>query len=204
MTLWVTIIFFVPAGIQAPPQYYATRGMEQPGEWLDRLVQNQTPVACQLLSRRVRNDEIVDTGGNNDNHHSNSPSGQVVRHVEIEDVAVCRLFFRPLRKNRFQLFRDDLAETLLGQGRAILASSGLSVDRPGTHTVYGNTNIKTLQGDVKYMERLERSELEAVKESLGLWSDDQVRATRQDLVQEANFETTASVWQKLWRLIRRE
>ena len=69
-------------------------------------------------------------------------------------------------------------------------------------TIDGDSDLKTLQADAKYLENLASSEFEAVKEKRGMWSDQLVRQQHPELVEEADFEQTASRGKKIWRWIR--
>jgi len=73
---------------------------------------------------------------------------------------------------------------------------------PSMTIIDGDDDIKTLQADAKYAENLAESEFEAVKEKRGMWRDQLVRQQHPELVEEADFEQTASRGQKIWRWIR--
>lgn len=172
------------AGIRAPPPYRAAGAdAEQRGEWLSRLAADRTPVACTLISRRVMRNAALDVFEEDDDER---------------ETAICQVGFR----SGWSLFRHDLATALVGTGRANLASSGMHLENPLTEVVDGGTDVGILQGDANNLERLAGEEFEAVKRNLGMWSDAMVREERQDLVEEAEFEQTASIGKKLWRWIR--
>uniref|UniRef100_A0A7S1YP60 Uncharacterized protein n=1 Tax=Ditylum brightwellii TaxID=49249 RepID=A0A7S1YP60_9STRA len=170
------------AGIKTPPHYNCPNHMEQEGEWLRRLAENRTYVSCQLLSRRT-------TMTNNDNNMNDS-------------AAICHIQYRP---PGLSLFRTDLAESLVRFGRASVSSSGMHIQDATntTKTVDGSTNIDTIRSDASYMDKLSKAEFEAVKKMVGMWSDEFVRMERPDLVEEAKFEATAGVLQRLWRWLRK-
>lgn len=171
--------------------------MEQPGEWLNRLAANRTPVACTLMARRVDN-TINNTkatakkrGAKADNFESSD--------ARVNERAICQVRYRP---GIFSIFRLDLASALVSSGRASMISSGMHIDESSTSVLDGSTDLKNLQADAKYLERLGSDEFEAVKQNIGMWNDPIVRKERPDLVEEAEFEQTASAGRKLWRWVR--
>jgi len=171
--------------------------MEQPGEWLNRLAANRTPVACTLMARRV---DKPTSDSNNAGTTKRGAKGDAFDSGEshINERAICQVRYRP---RMFSLFRQDLASTLVASGRASLLS-GIHVDESSTSVIDGSTDLKNLQDDAKYLERLGTDEFEAVKQNRGMWNDPNVRNERPDLVEEAEFEQTASAGKKLWRWIR--
>mmetsp|Transcript_18879 Transcript_18879/g.40836 ORF Transcript_18879/g.40836 Transcript_18879/m.40836 type:complete len:398 (-) Transcript_18879:390-1583(-) len=185
------------AGIKAPPFYRSAAGMEQPGEWLNRLAANRTPVACTLMARRVDN---ATSGVTNVATAKRGAKGDTfeIGESHVNERAICQVRYRP---TMFSLFRQDLASTLVASGRASLLS-GIHVDESSTSVIDGSTDLKNLQDDAKYLERLGADEFEAVKQNRGMWNDPIVRNERPDLVEEAEFEQTASAGKKLWRWIR--
>ena len=62
--------------------------------------------------------------------------------------------------------------------------------------------IHDLRKDVKYLDWLTKVEYQAVKESVGIWSNSEVRTMKQDIVDEVNFQTNANILQKIWRWLR--
>ena len=187
------------AGIKAPPFYRSAGGYEQPGEWLNRLANNRTPVACTLMARRI--DKSLDRGGS---MSRNSSERAATDNFDTDDQRlqsriICRVKYRP---RMFSIFRQDLASSLVASGRANVLSSGVHADDPSMTTIDGDSDLKTLQADAKYLENLASSEFEAVKEKRGMWSDQLVRQQHPELVEEADLEQTASRGKKIWRWIR--
>jgi len=170
------------AGVVQPPYYRSLSSQDGPGQWLQRLVEDRTPVTCQLLARRVSR---YDLGKTSENTYPN------------DQMAVARLFFRP----EGNWFQKDLAESLVKYGRANVSSLMLSTIETYP-IVETSSDVKHLEQDSKYMEQLERAEHGAVKESLGMWSDSMVRRVQKDLVEEVEFQTNATMLQQLWRRIR--
>ena len=171
--------------------------MEQPGEWLNRLAANRTPVACTLMARRV------DKATSNNTNAKSTKRGAKGNTFEsgdshINERAICQVRYRP---RMFSLFRQDLASTLVASGR-VSVLSGMHVDESSISVIDGSTDLKNLEEDAKYLERLGSDEFEAVKQNRGMWNDPIVRNERPDLVEEAEFEQTASAGKKLWRWIR--
>jgi len=207
------------AGVYAPPHFTAKVGEESEGEWLRSLAANQTSIVCTLLSRRIvtttdrqskstfslstlspllpdKNESPLDTADfKNDNDNDD---------MESRQVAICNVSYRP--PGLLTLLRSDLASTLVQAGRAGIVSSstgGVHVDVPSTKTIDGSRKMKDLRRDVQSLGRLEGLEFEAVKGGLGMWSDKEVRRGRPELVEEADFERTASAFEKIWRWVRR-
>ena len=208
------------AGVKEPPYYQVPTHLEQPGEWLHRLAKHRVPVKCELLARRVKlqptsnrlKDALPDI---HDTHNRIEES----RNPE-EQIAVCRIRYRPPYASGGgsggliqQLFRTDIASTLVRNGRASVLSSGMFIsdEKEGLsasssagrrQTVDASTSLSDLRKDATYLEKLGIEEFEAVKESKGMWADPNVRESQKDLVDEAKFEKTATILQKLWRWLR--
>lgn len=190
------------AGIKAPPFYRSAGGYEQPGEWLNRLAVNRTPVACTLMARRV--DESLRLQGSTGRTSNERTSKTATDNFDTDDQrlqsrAICQVKYRP---RMFNIFRQDLASSLVASGRANVLSSGVHADDSSMTIIDGDSDLKTLQADAKYLENLASSEFEAVKEKRGMWSDQLVRQQHPELVEEADFEQTASIGKKIWRWIR--
>jgi len=198
------------AGIKAPPLYYAP-GREGALEWLKGLSHSRAPVSCMLLSRRILRPMVQDDGNlqqrqqqyqHQRGYTQKTSMKQDIYNTldpEMEQTAVAKVLYRP----GMSLVRKDLASSLLSFGRANIAS-GIHVDVPSMPTVDGSTKLGYIEADVKYLEDLAKYEFEAVKAKQGMWGDKDIRNSRQDLVEEADFETKAGFWKKLWRKIRRE
>ena len=105
------------------------------------------------------------------------------------------------------LFRKDLATSLVTFGRANVAS-GMHIENKTvpmpTITIDGSERLGDIEGDVKYLEKLAEAEFDAVKSGKGMWSVEQIRDSRPDLVEEADFDINAGFWSRLWRRIRHE
>lgn len=189
------------AGIQDPSFYQSAGGYEQPGEWLNRLAANRTPVACTLMARRVdKSLERRGSIGRNSNERASTTGTDSfdTDDQRLQSRAICQVKYRP---RMFSIFRQDLASSLVASGRANVLSSGVHADDPSMTIIDGDIDLKTLQADAKYLENLASSEFEAVKERRGMWSDQLVRQQHPELVEEADFEQTASRGKKIWRWI---
>ena len=195
------------AGIKAPPFYYAS-GREGALEWLRGLSHSRAPVSCTLLSRRILRPRVQEDGKLQKQQREqrgyaqkkiNSKDNYDTIDPDMEQVAVARVLFRP----GMSIIRKDLASSLLSFGRANVAS-GIHVDISSMPTIDGSTKLGCIEADVKYLEDLAKYEFEAVKEKKGMWGVEDIRKTRHDLVEEADFETKAGFFKKLWRKIRRE
>ena len=192
------------AGVKAPPFYRGAGGYEEPGEWLNRLATNRTSVACTLMARRVdkslekrSNIHVGKTSHERRSKATNDNFGADDQHSQSR--AICQVRYRP---RMFSIFRQDLATSLVSSGRANVLSAGMHAGDPSMTIIDGDDDIKTLQADAKYAENLAESEFEAVKEKRGMWRDQLVRQQHPELVEEADFEQTASRGQKIWRWIR--
>ena len=188
------------AGIKTPPFYYAPPGKEGANDWLKSLAANRAPVTCTLLSRRVLKPTSESSLQRKKNLIDREKTEIDVVDPEMQQRAVCKLEYRPGMK----FFRKDLGSSLVTFGRANVAS-GVHVEDPSllTTCIDGSTSLKDIEGDVKYLQELEKYEFEAVKEKKGMWSMDQIRDSRPDLVEEANFEKNAGLWNRLVRRIRK-
>jgi len=211
------------AGIRSTEYYPSSSSNDAPGEWLHRLATEHTNVTMELLGRR-----IVWKEGDEQNEQSSSPSSSsmdVAKKRKIPEsllsttdknnvnenatqIAVARLYYRP---KPTQFFPTDVGYSLVRLGRANICVDGLYGSGAASST--GNTgsrerlmdaseDIKDLQADAKYMEKLARAEYEAAAESRGMWSDPSIRQRRSDVINEVNFQETATWWQKLWRRVR--
>ena len=189
------------AGIKAPTFYRSAGGPEQPGEWLNRLAANRTSVACTLIARRIDKSLEENTNSNALSKRGYKAKGDNfdAGDQHLQNRAICQVKYRP---RMFSVFRQDLASTLIASGRANVLSSGMCAEDLSTAIIDGDKDIKTLQADAKYLENLASSEFEAVKELRGMWSDQLVRQHHPELVEEAEFEQTASTGKKLWRWLR--
>ncbi|CAB9508735.1 expressed unknown protein [Seminavis robusta] len=208
------------AGLSAPPFYASTD--YQRGEWLQRLASDKTKVTLQLLGRRVPNSPSTGTGNAHNNtmepNHRNKRDVTVIlpeleqslqkdnlqqgaEEQQEQQIAVGRLYYRP---SLFQLFATDLATPLVRYGHATAESEMFmkSLHTEGTKIVDATQGLDTIRKDVKYLDRLGKLEYEAAKGSYGMWSDTLIREKRRDIVDEVEFQTNATAWQKLWRWIR--
>ena len=178
------------AGVKQPPSYTAPGYAEQPGEWLRRLADQRVPVSCQLLSRRAQLESSATR---------NTPALAEFRQcIGQEQTAVCRLWYRPGGR---QLFRNDLAESLVRYGRASIASS-MFVSMDKWTILDTSERVEDMKKDIKYIKKLEKAEFKAAAESAGMWADPFVRESRQDLVEEVTFQNEATRLQKIWRWLR--
>jgi endonuclease YncB( thermonuclease family) len=177
------------AGVREPPSYTAPGYAEQPGEWLHRLADQKAPVSCQLLSRRARIEGAP--------MRNTSALAEFQQFIGVEQTAVCRLWYRPGR----QLFRSDLAESLVRYGRASIAS-GMFVSMDKWKIVDTSERVEDLKKDIEYIKLLEKAEFKAATEAAGMWADPFVRESRQDLVEEVTFQNEATRLQKIWRWLR--
>lgn len=191
------------AGIKQPPFYY-NQGQEGVNDWINTLASKHTRVSCTLVSRRIEKPKVQHDGSLD--HKSISLSNDRQERgvkgsisVEQEETAIAKITYRP----GASIFRTDLASSLLQHGRAN-AAAGLHVEMPSHKTIDGSTNLGDMEADVKYLERLALNEFEAVKAKKGMWQNEDIRESHQDLVEEADFEENATIFQKVWRRLKGE
>lgn len=136
-----------------------------------------------------------------------------IRHISSyneQQEAICRLSYRP---NLLQLFSTDIAETLIAAGNAGVSSSILNSNLDADEMTGGaqqfdmkivdsSQRISDLRHDVKNLDRLAKTEFEAAKKSMGMWSVPEVRESKREVVEEVEFQSKASIFQKLWRQFR--
>jgi hypothetical protein len=208
------------AGIQTPP---VSRRLYNPDTFLERLAQERTLVSCQLLGRAVAtlrpsgNEMMASIStfkGNispveqpSHGSKSNNTTGEksLASHPMLDNsqqVALCRLTYRP---KLWQLFPTDIAETLVRAGNSSVSSTVWSAsanDTGSMRIVDASQRLQDLRNDVKYLDRLAQTELEAAKNSAGMWSVPDVRQMKKEVMEEVDFQTKANVFQKLWRWLR--
>jgi len=203
------------AGILSPP---VKQDSYSPEQFLERIAKKRTLVSCELLGRVVpvlREDEEESESLNKGQPSPNlgNPNGDATlldsaTIYRENQVALCRLTYRPN-----WLFSADLAETLIKAGNANVASSILHSSATDI-TIENETNafkskiidtsqrIQVIRGDVKYLDRLAMLEFEAAQNSKGMWSVQEVRESKKEIVEEVDFQAKANLLQKIWRRIR--
>jgi endonuclease YncB( thermonuclease family) len=209
------------AGVEAPP---FTRDSYNPCKFLSSLADERALVSFQLLGREVpllRNSSTSDGKRqlssvlqelDDRDSNGNNKIDEVSRIVQSsayneQQVAVCRLSYRP---NRWQIFSTDIAEALVKAGNANVASTVLqsSTSAAGdnnsvtTKIIDSSQRIQDLRKDVAYIDRLVRTEFEAAKQSVGMWSVPEVRDLKTEVLEEVEFQQKANIFQKIWRRMR--
>lgn len=212
--------FFFIAGIQSPP----VSGLSyRPEEWLEKLAKQRALVSCQVLARQVFLDPgikeyskppkriMADVLPGLKDYESSKERKMIVEAMKNKDdqTAVCRITYRP---SLFQFFPSDVAEALIKGGNASVSSSLFTNNNSlveetttgirKTKALDASQRIQDLRKDVHYLDRLTKSEFEAAKASIGMWSVPEVRASKQEVVEEVEFQTKANPFQKLWRWFR--
>jgi hypothetical protein len=129
--------------------------------------------------------------------------------TDLEQIALCRITYRP---SWFQLFSTDIAESLVRTGNANVSPLVISatIDGDGStptssrrrKLVDSSQRIHDLRNDVKYLDWLAKAEFQAAKESMGMWSVPEVRASKAEIIEDVEFQTKANSLQKLWRWLR--
>ncbi len=205
------------AGVVSPP----LPGYDyDPTEFLERLAKKRTLVSCQLLGRSIvatpKQKEDIDSYRNRNQLPSETNNEDTtIFSADLDDyqVALCRLTYRP----RWQFFSTDVAEELVREGNANVASTILNYSSSATksgpndndlvgalETKISDTSqrIQDIRRDVKYLEGLETCEFEAAQKSKGMWSVPEIRQMKKEIVDEVDFQAKANPLQKLWRMIR--
>jgi hypothetical protein len=215
ISLTLAIVFFFLAGIRSPP----VSGLSyRPEEWLERLAKQRALVSCQVLARqvslgpdikedskppkRILTDVLPELKDNRAKEQK-----MIVEAMKNKDdqTAVCRITYRP---SLFQFFPTDVAEALIKSGNASVSSLLLTnnsleeTSTPKQKALDASERIQDLRKDVQYLDRLAKSEFEAAKASIGMWSVPEVRASQREVVEEVEFQTKANPFQKLWRWFR--
>lgn len=176
------------------------------------MADEKTMVKLQLLGRRVvtaTNNEVVQRRSNSKRDVTvilpevqRTLDNDVNNRQEAEQIAVCRIYYRP---SWFQLFATDLADTLVRYGHASVEPEIFMNNEHTNQTtkvVDASSRLEDLRKDVRYLDRLGKLEYEAAKKSYGMWADPFIRETRRDIVDEVDFQATANIFQRLWRWIR--
>ncbi|KAG7363697.1 hypothetical protein IV203_027058 [Nitzschia inconspicua] len=141
-----------------------------------------------------------------------------------QQVAICKVQHRTSWWRQF-FATEDLAQILVKDGRANVDSSLLPMPLTTT-TTSNNSNTTTtttainarkrnsivavvdtshrlpdLRHDVKYLDTLAQTEVRAAQTKVGMWKNSQQLMTqlKPDVMEEADFQTNATKWQKLWR-----
>lgn len=187
------------AGVEAPPDYF---GREEPGDWLRQLVKERPILKCQLLARRVQlTDDSTTWSASNDVPKRKIPElvASDKQYSSKNQVAMVKLFFRP---NPFQLFANDLAESMVERGRAVARSDGLYSHGQHEQLVDASDSVKLLEQDARYLDRLSRAEYKAAAGLYGMWADSSIQKERSDVMEEVDFQTNAPAYKKLWRWLR--
>ena len=68
--------------------------------------------------------------------------------------------------------------------------------------VDASEKLRDARSDVTYLERLTNAEFLAAQNSKGMWSEQEVRFHKREVVNEVEFQAKANLLQKLWRWIR--
>jgi hypothetical protein len=200
------------AGIQRPPYDWEDG-------WFDQLVNDKTPITCQCLARGVLYTDINAKGSSwatsilsGSNERKKRPIPDVDRQMPkditpVDQIAICKVSYRPMEASRLSLFRlfhsSDLAESMVISGRAVMNQDSLyGAGTTNYALVDRSESVKNLQRDATYFNHLSRLEYQAACGYRGIWSDASYRDSRQDIVEEADFQAAATLFQKIWRWIR--
>jgi hypothetical protein len=207
-------LFFFLAGIQSPP----VSGLSyRPEEWLERLAKQRALVSCQVLARQVSLGPVIKDDSKPQKRtmadvlpelkgYEEKERKMIVEAMKNKDdqTAICRITYRP---SLFQFFPSDVAEALIRGGNANVSSSLITnsleeTGIPKTKALDASQRIQDLRKDVQYLDQLAKSEFEAAKASMGMWSVPEVRASKPEVVEEVEFQTKANPFKKLWRWFR--
>jgi hypothetical protein len=125
-------------------------------------------------------------------------------------TAIARLYYWQRRDSSLLWFipkKVDLQATLVHNGEARLSDdddSSIETEsgHQQKHLLHASESVKHKHGDVQYLEQLALLERDAIQHRRGMWQDDDLRESYSDVVQEVEWEASASWWQKLWRRFR--
>lgn len=167
-------------------------------------------VKLQLLGRRIAESEASTSNRENKTKRDvsdvypdiqSATEDSSTNNKGEEQTAVARIYYR---RNMFQVFATDVADSLVRYGHACVNSEIFMKNEhtKGTKVVDASASVSDLRKDIRYLESLEKLEYEAAKKSYGMWSDSQIRKMRRDIIDEVEFQSKASIWQKLWRWLR--
>lgn len=188
----------------------------KPEQFLERLAKDRTLVSCQLLAREVDSSVPVEFSNKAGKRAISEVLPELSRNSQGRDefetdeprqeVAICRVTYRP---TFLQLFPSDVATQLIAAGNASVASSILGREATSaegqttTSTIKDSSQrLQDLRNDVKYLDRLTKTELEAARQSMGMWSLHEVRESKREVVEEIEFQAKANFLRKLWRWVR--
>lgn len=182
-------------------------------ELLNLYASERAPVACQLIARKVTTpfgesvqsksvikrsilpNSITVAGSltkeDDLSYHSNS--------TKCSETAVGLVFVKP--KAFVLASRQDLGESLTLLGLATISKEWYSC-KQNENIIDTSESVGDLRKDASYISRIGRAEFEACKGFYGIWSNEEYRKTRKDIVEEVEFQRKASVWRKLWKFIR--
>jgi hypothetical protein len=175
------------------PNSHSNYQKQQP--LLGGLVKDGAYVKIQLLGRK----KVVDKVPVKDEQQ------------DQDQIAVCRLYYRPSLSS---ILSTDIADPLVKSGQAVVNENGLfsvikNDDDDGNDEQAmaiieeTSTRVQDLRRDVKYLERLTTLETQAIKGQYGIWSDPHLRnSLKPDVVEEIEFQSSATLFQKIWRWIR--
>jgi hypothetical protein len=210
------IVETMPQSSSSSSSYYTGGSSSTPWltgtEWIQKnlLEKQQTLLTCQLLERqrlpRRRLHPVEENAIEDDEDE------------EEQEIAVVKVYFR--QPNSCQLFSTDLAYYMVRNGiaspalsscddatqvetsRSSSSRSSTSVMAADDEKIKQRSQQQQQKQDEAYQEMLQRAEMDAAKESRGMWSDPVVQQQRRDVMDEVEFQTTASTQQKLWRWIQ--
>lgn len=195
------------AGIQYPP-FSRYHGRSE--EYLEKLAKDKTLVSLQLLARQIPNQPKVETHKRKvsavypeleslEERDDNTSLSAI--DLEQRQVAICRLTYRP---TLLQLFPTDIATSLLLDGNATISSTLVTPNLSSSakeRITDASERLDDLQRDVKYLEDLAKAEYKAVESETGMWAYPEYRKTKQEVIEEIEFQKSANIFQKLWRRI---
>eukprot|EP00540_Astrosyne_radiata_P023715 CAMPEP_0116846958 /NCGR_PEP_ID=MMETSP0418-20121206/14156_1 /TAXON_ID=1158023 /ORGANISM="Astrosyne radiata, Strain 13vi08-1A" /LENGTH=140 /DNA_ID=CAMNT_0004478327 /DNA_START=55 /DNA_END=477 /DNA_ORIENTATION=+ len=118
--------------------------------------------------------------------------------LELEQVAICKMYFRQ-QPNHW--FRTDLGMHLVRNGLATTSNNDDMAEDANVVHVETSSKVRHLHQDVRYMEELQRLEYQAVQESKGMWSFEWIRKRHKDLLTEVEIRN-APLYQRVWQWIR--
>ena len=167
--------------------------MEKEGDWIKKLVQAHVPVTITLKYKRANQGFSRKFENNN----------LVTRSKDNYESIVGSIKYRP----GSSFFRKDLAHSLIRYGRADVAYEFERTIREIDESFNGSHFNRDIDHDSKYKEHLQRLQIEAIRDKLGMFADTNIRHGQKykDLVQEVesdmNKNLIRKIWEALWKRI---
>jgi hypothetical protein len=172
-------------------------------EWLNRWKTEKHTIQCKLLAkiRTVEKDESIRVGRNKRPIPEFIADDTTSRVSSCFAIGIVSYWMQP-----YNLFTNiELSEALVRKGHAFVSSNGMYETTSGQNEnviEVVSTKVQHLRNDVSYLERLHKAEFDACKGLSGVWANESIRTARKDIIEEVEFQSSATILSKLWRWLR--